>query len=103
MKSLDGLISFLVDEIALCGEEGKSLSPSLSLHQAKQRHVILVSCLCSISSTSFIDLGVPLSFPRFLDFLKPLQFAFRYSHLLAFHVLQSTSSVINTDDHRPRG
>jgi len=24
VKSLDGLISFLLDEIALCGEEGKS-------------------------------------------------------------------------------
>ena len=50
MKSLDGLISFLVDEIALCGEEGKSLSPSLSLHQVRHRHVILVPYPCSISS-----------------------------------------------------
>lgn len=40
VKSLDGLISFLLDEIALCGEEGKSSFLRFSLlHTSTSIHV----------------------------------------------------------------
>ncbi len=66
VKSLDGLISFLLDEIALCGEEGKSLGlfPSLKMNVHslpsvlrypysacsgfKQSNVDLFDCVCSV-------------------------------------------------------
>jgi len=48
VKSLDGLISFLLDEIALCGEEGKS---SLWVSSLPYRYFFMV-CLPSYDPCS---------------------------------------------------